>query len=218
VRPPPRSGVHGLGCAALLGVACAGLAPRGAVAQDPTGGPGATGLVEGVRVESTERRYELDEANLSGVIERLNGMRLEGPSGPPSQGLTQYRIDPFWRPAAGGGLCRVADLVLEVRVVVTLPLWPNARWASEPERADWEGILDAIRSHEYRHRDLTIEAARELHETLSALEARGCTALRQTFAGIVSIAGARLDDAHAELDRSTPTRLIRGGRGGAPRR
>lgn len=155
-----------------------------------------------------ERFYALEDETLSGVIATLNGMRLEGPGAPLSQGLTQWSIRPEWRPVAAGGRCRVSDLDLNVRIVVTLPRWVRAERASPTDRERWSRIETSIREHEYRHRDLTLEAAEALFSTLSSLQASGCSALRRAFAGALSLAEARIDAGHAELDRETPSRLI----------
>lgn len=188
----------------LAGIVLLALVPQSLPAQStsPTG--------SGVRVETTERYYSLEQRTLSEVIARLNSTRLEGESGPLAQGLTDYRIQPEWRPWAAGGRCRVAALTLTVRIVITLPEWTHASIAPSTERDRWERIETAIRTHEYTHRDLTIEAAERLHGRLSSLDVRGCTALRQAFAGEMSVADARLTDAHAELDRTAQRRLIGG--------
>jgi predicted secreted Zn-dependent protease len=150
----------------------------------------------------------LEEETLTAVIARLNTMRLEGEGGRLSQGLTQYYIRPEWMPAAASGVCRVGRMQLQVEIVVTLPEWPGAEQAPPSERQRWDEILGAIREHEFAHRDLTIEAAREISDVLSRLEARGCLNLRRAVAGTLSIHGGRLEEAHAELDANTPHRLV----------
>lgn len=162
----------------------------------------------GIQVDATEQYYPLEQRTLSEVIERLNSTRLGGESAPLSQGLTDWQIRPEWRPEAGGGRCRVTALTLMVRVVITLPEWRHAKTATVSERMRWERIESAIREHEYTHRDLTIDAAGRLYERLSSLEARGCSALNRALRSEMSVADARLTEAHAELDRKTPNRLI----------
>lgn len=162
---------------------------------------------ETVRVETAERYYELDAATLGGAIERLNGARLEGPDGPPSQGLTRYEIEPAWRAVASDGSCRVGDLRIDVRIMITLPRWPAVDRRPPEEQERWAMIEGAIRSHEYVHRDLTIEAAEQLEGSLRGAEALGCATLNDVVAGRVSIARDRLSEAHGEFDRSTPKRL-----------
>lgn len=160
-----------------------------------------------LHVNAIEEFYELPDETLSGVVTRMNGARLEGPDGPRSQGLTRYSIRPEWRPGAGGGLCRVTDLQVRVEIVVTLPSWPGAERRPADERSGWATIEQAIREHEYTHRDVTIEAGGALVETLRAIETRGCGTLRQVVATAVSLANGRLTEAHANIDRETPKRL-----------
>ena len=170
-----------------------------------------------VRVQLSEAFYMLPDSSLSDLIFRLNHTRLPGAGGQMSQGLTEYHIRPTWRPVGVGGRCRVSALTLTVQVRITLPSWPRQALRPEEERASWRVIEDAIRSHEYRHRDLTVHAARSLARDLSALEARGCRALEQVFAGEVALADARLEEVHIQLDRDTPDRLSVGRRAGGTR-
>jgi predicted secreted Zn-dependent protease len=99
-------------------------------------------------------------------------------------------------------------LSLGVDNTIVLPAGSEAARAAEAERARWGNIFGAIEAHEHRHRDLTVQAAQELHAALSRLEARGCASLRRAFAGEVARADARLSEAHEEFDRAAPTRLV----------
>lgn len=172
---------------------------------------------EAVRLEASEAYYALPDSTLSGVIERLNRTRLRGAGGQMSQGLTEYHIQPSWRPAGAGGRCRVSDLTLTVQVRITLPSWPGGARRPADEQASWRTIEDAIRTHEYRHRDLTVHAAQSLAHNLEQLRTRGCRALEQAFAGEVALADERLEEAHAQLDRDTPARLSVGRKEGGSR-
>ena len=172
---------------------------------------------DAVQVDASEAYYTLPDSTLSGVIDRLNRTRLRGAGGQMSQGLTEYHIQPSWRPAGAGGYCRVSDLTLTVQVRITLPVWPGGTARPAEEQASWRTIEEAIRSHEYRHRDLTVHAARSLAHNLEQLRTRGCRALEQAFAGEVALADERLEEAHAQLDRDTPPRLSVGRREGRPR-
>ena len=171
----------------------------------PTASPAASA---GIDLDAREQFYALEDSAISEVIARLNGMRLLGPNGPPSQGLTTYHILPRWRPAAAPGSCRVRQLRMQVRVLVTLPRWTAADAAPASEQERWARILEAIRSHEYRHRDLTIAAAESLHETLSSLEAGACSTLGRAVDAALAIAHADLQEAHAALDAATPSRIV----------
>lgn len=174
--------------------------PAGASSQaadrDPRPDPERPGLV----LDVSEERYAIAAATFPDLVEALNGMRLQGPGGPLSQGLTQYRIVPEWTLAAAGGACRVSGVRVRARVVVTLPEWTAAADASDDELERWEAIEERIRDHEHRHRDLTIEAAEGLLDRLRGLTARGCAQLRRAVEAELAIADRRLAERHAELD------------------
>ena len=169
--------------------------------------PGAADAAPRVDVEVTERVYEVRGDSLGAVVAQLNRMRVPGAGGRLSQGATTYDIVPEYRALAGGGGCRVADLRLDVRISIILPVWPGLEDRPEEERAQWAVIEEAIREHEYVHRDLTVDGARALAESLEGREARGCRALRQVVQGQLSVHGARIRGAHADFDRNAPRTL-----------
>jgi predicted secreted Zn-dependent protease len=182
--------------------------PAGAVAQLGAGARPDSLPHPGVRVDASEEHYPVGEVTLSEVIARLNRTRLLGPQGPLSQGLTSYHVRPEWSTAVRPGSCRVATLTLHVRIVVTLPRWEARDAAPEPHRARWARILGAIRDHEHTHRDLVLDAAERLHETLTALEAGTCATLGRAFDATLAIADAELKEAHRALDEATPARIV----------
>ena len=165
------------------------------------------GDVQGVRLDTRVEYYEVPDTTLSEAVARLNQTRLQGPQGPPSQGLTRYSIDAEWRAVAGDGACRVEDVVVTVDIVITLPEWPVLAERPENEQRGWAVIDRALRDHEYAHRDLTVEAAKALREDLEGRETVGCGTLEQVVQTALRLAGGRLHEAHEELDRSTPARL-----------
>lgn len=180
----------------------------------PDNRSGGTPTAEEVRLASEVEYYDVRGADIDEVVDRLNRVRLEGPDGPPSQGLTRYHIMPEWRSVPSGGACRVERLRLQVTVVVTLPRWPGVEARPAPERERWRVIEDAIRAHEFRHREIVVDVADDLAERLRGMEARGCGNLGRAVESALSVADGRLKEAHAELDRETPSRLSTGRPGG----
>jgi predicted secreted Zn-dependent protease len=166
-----------------------------------------------VRLGSDIEYYDVPGTTIDEVIDRLNGLRLEGPGAPPSQGLTRYHILPEWRAVPSGGACRVERLSLRVDITVTLPRWPGLEDRPASERERWRVIDDAIRAHEYRHHEIVVAVAEELAETLRGMQARGCGNLERAVESALSVADGRLREAHAQLDRETPSRLTTGGTG-----
>ncbi len=187
------------------------VVPTTEVTRARPGTPMGPPLVAGIHVDLREEYYDVDVETLSEVARRLNGMRLQGPGAPPSQGLTTYHIRPEWSARAQGGRCVVRHAQIHVDVVITLPRWPRVFDRPVQEREGWATIDRAIREHEYAHQTLILDAAEELLDELRGLDARGCSVLRQTVASKVAVAGERLDRAHRTLDEETPPRLWIGG-------
>lgn len=168
-------------------------------------------LPDGLTVDVSVEYYDVDEPTLTTVIARMNGMRLEGPGAAPSQGLTQYSVVPRWQARASGGVCRAADVEVDVVMTITLPRWPLVETRPDSEQTGWATIETAIREHEFIHRDLTYSAAVRLLEALQGVEARGCLTLSRVVDSRLAIEGHDLREAHEELDRTTPVRLSIGG-------
>lgn len=153
-----------------------------------------------LNVVSREERYEVEGERLEQVVEVLNGMRLEGDSGPFSQGLTEYRVVPHWTFDANGEGCGTTAVTVDVDITLTLPRWRAAAHAREVDQRRWSEILLRITRHEYRHRDITIEVATELLEDLERLRAGTCTGVRRAAEARLALAEAELEDRHAAFD------------------
>jgi predicted secreted Zn-dependent protease len=166
-----------------------------------------------VHVTATTDYYDVPGTTLAQAVDWLNRLRLEGPSGPPSQGLTRYNILPKWRAVASGGACRLEGLSVQVTLDVTLPRWPGADARPVEERDRWRRIEQAIRAHELGHSDIVIAEADDLAMKLRDVEARGCGRLGDVVEVVLRLADLRLREAHAEFDRATPSRLSIGGPG-----
>ncbi len=212
----PRTLSRWAGLAGLLALASL-AAPASAWGRQADGPPSAERVASPraaeVRLTSKTEYYDVSGATLDEVVDRLNGLRLEGPDGPPSQGLTRYHILPEWRPVASGGACRVERLNVKVTITVTLPRWPGVAGRPAEEQQRWSVIEHAIRSHEFGHREIVVAAADDLAARLRDMEARGCGTLGGVVESALHVADGRLRDAHAEFDRQTPSRLSSGGPG-----
>ncbi len=157
-------------------------------------------LRPGLQIVIQEDRYRLEAVTFQQMIAVLNDMRLEGERARLSQGLTVYKVVPRWKYQPNGGDCAVISAEVKVEITVKLPLWPGFATATAEHRHRWQGILGSIREHEYEHRDITIESAGELLESLLALRAGTCRALNRAAESALAIAEEALRSRHAELD------------------
>ncbi len=173
-------------------LAAVGSAPLHAQTTQP--------LDEGVRVQAREERYTIEGHSFAEVAAVLNGMRLEGADAPLAQGLTQYWIEPQWqyRPDADG--CAVTTATVDVSIVITLPRWPGAATAHELDRELWKELHASIVKHEYRHRDITVEAASALLGEIRSLRAGTCAALARAVDAQMALAREAMEERHAAFD------------------
>ncbi len=79
--------------------------------------------------------------------------------------------------------CRVDGVQVLLEVTFRLPrLVSNDR----DVRAEWEAIFPRILQHEYRHKEIALEASREIYDALSRLPAaRDCDALVEKASAVV---------------------------------
>lgn len=180
---------------------CPALAAAFVLAAAPLAGQGAPGdLPDGLTVSSREERYLIDVRTFGEVVDTLNRMRLRGGAHGPSQALTDYRVEPQWRFEVVEGGCAVTSLRVDVTIRITLPRWTGAAAAPKPEREAWAELLGRITGHEYTHREITIDVAKELLDRLGSLEAGNCGTLRRATDGALAIARKELRDRHAAFD------------------
>ena len=168
----------------------------GAIAQERVSAPLTPGLHFSVR----EDRYPVPQRSLRDALAALNAGRHGGAEGAPS-GVTAYRLEPRWSYRGADGRCVVDALELVVEVEVRIPEWAGMAEATEPERSRWREVLDRITSHEYAHRDATVEVAGALYAELRFLASGSCPRLEVEFARTVSRAQDELERRHAEIDR-----------------
>lgn len=144
-----------------------------ACAPDPLGGPEPPPLPAGVLLNVRERTYPVRGRTVDEITHSLDS---SGPTwqGRVVQGLTQWRLRWRWRSTMHEGTCRLMDLRVLAEVEITLPRWRDHDSASASLALDWESFEEALRGHEYRHRNLAVEAATEVLGMLRTLRTRDC--------------------------------------------
>lgn len=157
------------GCFALLAVTAlgAGCVPGSSGAPEPRP------LPAGVRLNVRERTYPVRGRTVAAIARSLEsaGPRWQGRV---VHGLAQWHLRWGWRSTMQEGDCRLADLRVLVQVEITLPEWKDHSSAMPSLALAWEGFEAALRDHEYRHRDIAVEAAAEVLNVLRSLRTRSC--------------------------------------------
>lgn len=152
------------------------LAALPACASLELGRPGPPEIPPELSLVVEERTYPVRGYTLDAIGRSL---AAEGPvwEGDPAWGLTRWGVRWGWRSTMHEGTCRLVDLRVVVRVVITLPEWQDAGSASPPLIQDWQRFAVALRRHEMEHRDLGLQAGVEILETLRAQRATDCVAM-----------------------------------------
>lgn len=132
-------------------------------------------------------------------------MVANGPTwqGERAWGLARWSVRWQWRSTEHGVACQLADVRVMVSVHMTLPEWHDAERAPAELRVRWNEFSDALRIHEYGHRDRAFLAGNEVHDVLLALRTRDCLDMpvhAETQARKALLRHQKLDD---EYERST---------------
>ncbi len=102
---------------------------------------------------------------------------------------------------ARDGVCRVSDIDLDIRFVMTLPEARTPEAFSPATRAAWSGFTDFARRHEETHRAIYLQCADELAATLLPLTASRCTALRARIEAMLDAAKRNCEARQLAFDR-----------------
>jgi len=204
-RPRPQPGppflpifVRGLATAAVLvaPAACMHAVPR---YLDPPP------LPAGVKVEVCETTYLVYGYTFDDLEASL---ATQSPmySGEHVWGLAQWRVAWTFQPDVHKDHCDVAQVRVHLTVDVILPEWQNATSASPEFRLVWQDFADAVRAHEYGHRDRAFLAAEEIHDTLKRIREVDCGEL----AAVVDARAHQVLERHRALDEEYERRTRRG--------
>ncbi|MBK8456501.1 MAG: DUF922 domain-containing protein [Phyllobacteriaceae bacterium] len=111
--------------------------------------------------------------------EMKSSVAMNGPKGGFAWGLSFIDFEPEWRTKSDGGVCRLADVRVDLRVEMRLPRWRPGFGAAGAVPRHARRFMSAIERHEYGHVAIARRYAVELTRRLSALKTSGgCWPLR----------------------------------------
>lgn len=108
--------------------------------------------------------------------------------------------------APSGGTCRVTDIDLDVRFVMTLPR-ANEGAMAPGTRASWRSFVGFARRHEATHRSIYLQCARNFMVKARQFSGAGCAALQSRVRQLLNAEDRACDRRHAAFDRSERRRL-----------
>lgn len=144
----------------------------------------------GTTVRLQEANYTIRGATAEDL---LTGMRVGGPGenwfafrwelrygyqGEEREGVGSAAVYHFPR-------CGVRDFRIVLDFTRTVPEWDNPPEASEALVADWAAFQDAVRIHGEGHRDIALDAIREIFSRMRTFETEDCSVLRQDVQRVV---------------------------------
>ncbi len=120
-------------------------------------------------VQFTDRveRYTITGSSIDRITSELRAHA--GSAQSPGNGSTRSEIELSTRLAPQHDACRIASLVVYLRVTIRLPEWTAANKSSRRVRNAWKKSLSMLARHEAGHRTHAIEAAEALRHTLMGI-------------------------------------------------
>lgn len=162
-----------------------------------------------VTVDLQETRYPI-----SGSTEEE--LRLQMDALGPGSGWYQHRWNIRWRysydeveeasiisGASSETVCEITDIQLTLIFTKTLPEWDPPADASEDLVRNWEGFSLALQTHGEGHRDIVVEATREIIRRLKDLETPNCAFMQREARRLVDDILERSRERDREYDRET---------------
>jgi predicted secreted Zn-dependent protease len=151
--------------ALLLAVGCGAPLPPSTIGPVPMG----------MTVDAQETEYVITGAT---AAELRAAMREAGPNVRGRRWDAATRWNVRWRyrySAPYASSCRMDSVTVAFESRITLPRWDAPPDTPATLAAQWQTFLDALRVHEYGHRNIGADAAREVRRELRALRTLDCS-------------------------------------------
>lgn len=165
----------------------------------------------GTNVQLQEAHYTIRGATAEDL---LTGMRVGGPGEAWYSFRWELRYGFQAEPLDGVGSqahyaferCGVRNLRVTLTFVRTIPDWEPPPAAPAALVEDWGEFQDAIRVHGEGHRDVALDAVREIYSRLRTFQTEDCSILRQDVRRVVE----SIVERHKERDREYEMETERG--------
>jgi predicted secreted Zn-dependent protease len=132
------------------------------------------------------------------LIDALDRRSVDDGTGKRFYGHTRWELRWNFNVASDGGDCRVGSVSAQLDVHTSIPRWNPPANADPSLVRRWNAFVDALRVHEDGHRDIAIEAAREITQRIEAVQpTTKCETLKRT----VTIRANTLLDEYREKGR-----------------
>ncbi len=155
-----------------------------------------------VRLVDRIERYPITGSSIDRIKSELKAHAESEQS--PGNGSTRSEIELTTRLEPHDDVCRIATLVVALRVTTRLPEWTPANSGSRQVGEEWAKSAANLARHEAGHRTLAIEAAGALRQTLMDIAPKkDCSRLDMAIAIELQSAMQRLENRNLRYDSRT---------------
>jgi predicted secreted Zn-dependent protease len=165
-----------------------------------------------VGISDRLERYAISGSTPSDLRLEMNSKGPRGNAGGQVfDGYTRWSVIWRYRYNNFGNTCAITSVATSVTVTITLPKWDDEITADNNTRSKWSRYLAALELHERGHRQMGIDAAKEIDRVISGMSGR-CDALeaRANEAGKAILNKYRQLD--LDYDRDTDHGAMQGAR------
>jgi predicted secreted Zn-dependent protease len=161
----------------------------------------------------TERleRYAISGSTPSDLRREMNSKGFRDNGGQIFDGYTRWDITWRYRYNNFGNACAIVSVATRVTVTITLPKWDGEITADNDTRSQWSRYLAALELHERGHRQLAIDAAKEIDRVISGMNGK-CSTLEARANGAGDAILNRYRQLQLDYDRDTNHDATQGAR------
>lgn len=163
---------------------------------------GSCGAASAARISQRTTYFTITGSTLEQIDQELD---RKGPyvadTGIHHPGTTQVKFAGKVTYQPDEGSCRVADILVTLDLVTTLPRWRPAKPASEQTKLIWATVESDIRRHEKGHAEIARMWAAKMEMALRNLgPARDCAAMEKSVTAVTDRYLARHEEAQRQYD------------------
>ncbi|MCE2571633.1 DUF922 domain-containing protein [Motilimonas eburnea] len=140
--------------------------------------------------------YDLEAQSMYELFQKIRIVGPAGQAGNKAAGKASYNMN--WQLAfeQKGNQCRVGDAGVDIEIDIVVPRWLNVDEQSEKAQAQWQIYLGGLLDHESGHKDIVVNAAEQLIESIKVAPTNlNCAQLQQRVdkAGYRYLAKAKVE-------------------------
>lgn len=123
-------------------------------------------------VKETYEYYEIRGLTEKELLQHMNASGITGADGKNYYAYTNWYVRWNYTFSSTPGSCSIAIVATDVAASYKLPKWVSYEDAPADLKNKWGRFIQNLELHEYGHKDIGVQAAKEIERSIAALKAR----------------------------------------------